>query len=75
MFKSLQSPMALLGGILIALLFVSVGFHRLSGSAHTAAKVRSAFGALMGRVRAVVAVILKLGVSFALLVDFPTLWM
>ncbi len=64
---------ALIGRILIALLFVPAGFQKLTGFAGTVGYVTSA-GLPLPEVAAAIAIVVELGVGLALLVGFKTRW-
>jgi putative oxidoreductase len=66
-----QDTLALVGRILIALLFVPAGFAKLTGFAGTVGYIASV-GAPLPQVGAAIAVLVELGVGLMLLVGFKT---
>ncbi len=66
-----QDTLALVGRILIALLFVPAGFAKLTGFAGTVGYI-SSVGAPLPQVAAAIAVLVELGVGLMLLVGFKT---
>jgi putative oxidoreductase len=66
-----QDTLALVGRILIALLFVPAGFAKLTGFAGTVGYIASV-GAPLPQVGAVIAILVELGVGLALLVGYKT---
>jgi putative oxidoreductase len=68
---SLQDTLALIGRILIAVLFVPAGFNKLMGFAGTVGYISSA-GLPLPQVGAAIAVAVELGVGLMLLAGFKT---
>jgi putative oxidoreductase len=66
-----QDTLALVGRILIALLFVPAGFAKLTGFAGTVGYIASV-GAPLPQVGAVIAILVELGVGLMLLVGYKT---
>ncbi|MDM0012041.1 DoxX family protein [Variovorax sp. J22P168] len=66
-----QDAMALVGRILIALLFIPAGFAKLTGFAGTVGYI-TAVGLPLPQVAAAIAVIVELGLGILLLVGFKT---
>ncbi|MES2412311.1 MAG: DoxX family protein [Pseudomonadota bacterium] len=73
MLNSLQNPMALLGRILLALLFVPAGFSKIGGFAGTVGYIASQ-GVPLPQVAAAIAIVVELGLGLLLLVGFQTRW-
>ena len=73
MLASLQNPFALLGRILLALLFVPAGFSKISGFDGTVGYIASKGVPLPG-VAAGIAILVELGLGLLLLVGFKTRW-
>jgi len=71
MFTSLQNPLALIGRVLLALLFIPAGFSKLTGFAGTVGYIASK-GVPMPELAAAVGV--ELGLGLLLLVGFQTRW-
>lgn len=69
--NALQDTLALVGRILIALLFVPAGFAKLTGFAGTVGYIASV-GAPLPQLGAAIAVLVELGVGLMLLVGFKT---
>lgn len=71
---ALQNPLALIGRLLLAYLFVPAGFGKLgAGFAGTAGYI-SSVGLPMPEVGVVVAILVELGCGLLLLVGFKTRW-
>ena len=68
-----QDTLALIGRLLIALLFVPAGFGKLMGFSGTVGYITSA-GLPLPEVAAVVAIIIELGFGIALVLGFKTRW-
>jgi putative oxidoreductase len=68
---ALQDTMALVGRILIALLFIPAGFGKLTGFAGTVGYIASA-GLPLPQVAAAIAIIVELGFGILLLVGFKS---
>jgi putative oxidoreductase len=66
-----QDTLALIGRVLIALLFVPAGFGKLTGFAGTVGYI-SSVGAPLPQVAAVIAIVVELGLGLLLLVGFKT---
>jgi len=66
-----QDTPALIGRVLIALLFVPAGFGKLTGFAGTVGYI-SSVGAPLPQVAAVIAIVVELGLGLLLLVGFKT---
>jgi putative oxidoreductase len=66
-----QDTLALVGRVLLALLFVPAGFGKLMGFAGTVGYI-SSVGAPLPQVAAVLAIIVELGLGLMLLVGFKT---
>ena len=73
MFTSLQNPLALIGRVLLALLFIPAGFSKLTGFAGTVGYIASK-DVPMPELAAAVGVGVELGLGFLLLVGFQTRW-
>jgi putative oxidoreductase len=66
-----QDTLALIGRVLLALLFVPAGFGKLTGFAGTVGYI-SSVGAPLPQVAAVIAIVVELGFGLLLLVGFKT---
>ncbi len=66
-----QDTLALVGRVLLALLFVPAGFSKLMGFAGTVGYI-SSVGAPLPQVAAVIAIVVELGLGLMLLVGFKT---
>jgi putative oxidoreductase len=73
MLNSLQNPFALIGRILIALLFVPAGFGKIAGFAGTVGYIAST-GVPLPEVAAAIAILVELGLGLLLLLGFQTRW-
>ena len=73
MFNSLQNPLALIGRILLALIFVTSGFSKISGFEGTVGYLASK-GLPMASIAAVIAIVIELGGGLAVVFGFLTRW-
>lgn len=73
MLNSLQNPLALLGRILLASLFIPSGFHKLLGFEGTV-KYIAGHGLPLPEVGAVIAILCELGGGLCVLFGFQTRW-
>lgn len=73
MFTTLQNPLSLIGRVLLALLFVPAGFHKIAGFAGTVGYIASK-GVPLPEVAAAIAVAVELGLGLLLLVGLQTRW-
>ena len=73
MFTSLQNPLALIGRVLLALLFIPAGFSKLTGFAGTVGYIASK-GVPMPELAAAAGVGVELGLGLLVLVGFQTRW-
>lgn len=73
MFTSLQNPLALVGRLLLALLFLPAGINKIGGLAGTVGYIASK-GLPMPSVAAVIAIIVEVGGALALIAGFGTRW-
>lgn len=73
MLNSLQSPLSLIGRVLLALLFVPAGFGKLMGFAGTVGYIASK-GVPLPEVAAAIAVAVELGLGILLLVGYKARW-
>ena len=73
MFASLQNPLALVGRILLAFLFLPAGISKIAGFAGTVGYITSV-GLPMPTLAAVVAIIIEVGGGLALITGFGTRW-
>jgi len=73
MFNSLQNPMALIGRILLALIFITSGFGKIAGFAGTAGYIASK-GLPLASVVAALTIVVELGGGLAILFGFATRW-
>ena len=71
--SSLQNPIALIGRLLLAYLFIPAGIGKLTGFAGTVGYITSK-GLPMPEVLAVLAIVVEIGAGIALLVGFKTRW-
>ena len=71
--SSLQNPIALIGRLLLAYLFIPAGIGKLTGFAGTVGYITSK-GLPMPEVAAGLAIVVELGVGLMLLVGFQTRW-
>lgn len=71
MFASLQNPLALIGRLLLALLFVPAGIGKITGFAGTAGYIASK-GLPMPELGAALAIVVELGGGLALIAGFGT---
>ena len=71
--SSLQNPIALIGRLLVAYLFIPAGIGKLTGFAGTVGYITSK-GLPMPEVAAGLAIVVELGVGLMLLVGFQTRW-
>lgn len=73
MNDSLTPPLALVGRVLLALMFVIAGFGKIAGFAGTVGYMQSK-GMPMTEVLAVAAIVLEVGGGLALMAGFETRW-
>ena len=73
MFNSLQNPLALIGRILLALIFVTSGFGKITGFEGTVGYIASK-GLPMASIVAVIAIVIELGGGLAVVFGFLTRW-
>lgn len=73
MFNSLQNPLALIGRILLALIFVTSGFSKITGFEGTVGYIASK-GLPMASIAAVIAIVIELGGGLAVVFGFLTRW-
>lgn len=71
MSNTLQNPLALVGRLLLALLFVPAGFSKLSGFAGTVGYIASV-GLPAAQLGAVLAIVVEIGGGIALIAGFQT---
>ena len=71
--NALQNPVALLGRLLIAALFIPAGIAKIGGFAGTAGYIASK-GLPMPELGAVIAILVEVGVAAALLIGFKARW-
>ena len=71
--NALQNPLALLGRLLIAALFIPAGIAKIGGFAGTAGYIASK-GLPLPEVGVVIAIVVEVAVAAALLVGFKTRW-
>ena len=71
--NALQNPLALLGRLLIAALFIPAGIAKIGGFAGTAGYIASK-GLPLPELGAVIAIVVEVAVAAALLVGFKTRW-
>jgi putative oxidoreductase len=72
-FNSLQNPLALIGRILLALIFVTSGFGKITGFEGTVGYIASK-GLPMASIVAVIAIVIELGGGLAVVFGFLTRW-
>ena len=73
MISNFESPLALVGRLLLALLFLPAGLSKISGFAGTVAYIASK-GMPMPTAAAVVAIVLEIVAPLALIAGFGTRW-
>lgn len=73
MLNSLQTPLSLIGRVLIALLFIPAGFSKIGGFAGTVGYIASK-GVPLPEVAAAIAIAVELGLGLLLLVGLQTRW-
>ena len=73
MFTTLQTPLALMGRLLLALLFLPAGISKIGGFAGTVGYIASK-GLPMPSVAAVIAIIVEVVGAVALIAGFGTRW-
>ena len=73
MFNNLQNPLALIGRILLALIFVTSGFSKIAGFDGTVGYIASK-GLPMASIAAVIAIVIELGGGLAVVFGFLTRW-
>lgn len=73
MFNSLQNPLALIGRILLALIFITSGFGKIAGFAGVVGYIGSK-GLPAASVVAVLTILVELGGGLAVLVGFLSRW-
>jgi putative oxidoreductase len=73
MLNSLQNPLALVGRVLIALLFIPAGWGKIGGFAGTAGYIASK-GLPMPQVLAAGTIVLEIGAGLLLLIGLFTRW-
>ena len=73
MLNSLQNPFALLGRILLALLFIPAGFGKIAGFAGTTAYIASK-GVPLPELATAIAIGVDLGLGLLLLIGLQTRW-
>ncbi|HWI10867.1 MAG TPA: DoxX family protein [Burkholderiaceae bacterium] len=73
MFNSLQNPLALLGRILLALIFISSGFSKIAGFEGVVGYIASK-GVPMASVVAALTILIELGGGLAIAFGFMTRW-
>lgn len=71
MFTSLQNPLALVGRVLLAALFLPAGIAKITGFAGTASYIASK-GLPMPELGVVIAIVVEIGAGLALLAGFGT---
>jgi len=73
MLNNLQNPLALVGRILLALIFITSGFSKISGFDGTVGYIASK-GVPLAAVAAVIAIVIELGGGLAVAFGFMTRW-
>jgi putative oxidoreductase len=73
MLNNLQNPLALIGRIMLAVLFVTSGFSKIVGFSGTVGYIASK-GLPMASLGAVIAIVVEFGGGLALLFGFKTRW-
>jgi len=73
MFDTLQNPLALVGRILLALIFITSGFAKITGFDGTVGYIASK-GLPMAALAAVLAIVVELGGGLAVAFGFMTRW-
>jgi putative oxidoreductase len=73
MLNNLQNPLALVGRILLALIFITSGFSKITGFDGTVGYIASA-GVPMASIAAVLSIVVELGGGLAVAFGFMTRW-
>ena len=73
MLNALQSPFSLIGRLLFALMFLPAGISKISGFAGTAGYIASK-GLPLPELGAVIAIVVEVGASLALIAGWQTRW-
>jgi len=73
MLNNLQNPLALVGRILLALIFITAGFGKITGFDGTVGYIASK-GVPMASLAALLAIVVELGGGLAVAVGFMTRW-
>ena len=73
MLNTLQDPLALIGRILLALIFITSGFGKITGFEGTVGYIASK-GVPMASLAAVIAIVVELGGGLAVVFGFMTRW-
>lgn len=73
MLNSLQNPLALVGRLLLALLFIPAGFGKIAAFAGTVGYISSK-GVPLPEVAAAIAIVVELGLGILLAIGFQTRW-
>lgn len=73
MLNSLQTPLSLIGRVLLALLFIPAGFSKIGGFAGTVGYIASK-GVPLPEVAAAIAIAVELGLGLLLLIGLQTRW-
>jgi putative oxidoreductase len=73
MFTSMQNPLALVGRILLALLFIPAGLSKIGGFDGTVGYIASV-GLPLANVAAIIAIIVEVGAGAALLIGWQARW-
>ena len=73
MFTALQNPLALIGRLLLALLFLPAGISKIGGFAGTVGYIASK-GLPVPSVAAAIAIVVEVGGALALIAGFGTRW-
>ncbi len=73
MFTAMQNPLALIGRLLLAALFLPAGISKISGFSGTVGYIASA-GLPLPEVAAALAIVLEVGAALALILGWGTRW-
>ncbi len=73
MLNNLQNPLALIGRIMLALIFITSGFSKIVGFEGTVGYIASK-GVPMASLAAILAIVVELGGGLAVAVGFMTRW-
>ena len=73
MFNTLQNPLALIGRIMLALIFITSGFGKITGFEDTVGYIASK-GLPLPQLGAIIAIIVEVGGSILLVIGYKARW-